>query len=135
MDYEFLRAEIARRFPDQSFLIIHYGDHQPTATRPLLGFGQKADIEQVMSSGNPAALVTYYVVDGVRYRPPSLSNLEILDVPYLPSVILAAAGLPLPDAHRERLRLMTLCEGRYHGCPEIPEFHRRLIDSGIIDAW
>jgi hypothetical protein len=59
----------------------------------------------------------------------------MLDVPYLPSVILDAAGLPLPDSHRERLRLMTLCEGRYHGCPEIPEFHRRLIDSGIIDAW
>jgi Sulfatase len=135
MDYEFLRAEIARRFPDQSFLIIHYGDHQPTATRPLLGFGQKADIEQVLGSGNPAALVTYYAVDGVRYRPPSPPTLEMLDVPYLPSVILDAAGLPLPDSHRERLRLMTLCEGRYHGCPEIPEFHRRLIDSGIIDAW
>ena len=135
LDYEFLRAEIARRFPDQSFLIIHYGDHQPTATRPLLGFGQKADIEQVLRSGNPAALVTYYVVDGVRYRPPPLPSLEVLDVPYLPSVMLAAVGLPLPDAHRERLRLMMLCEGRYHGCPETPEFHRRLIDSGIIDAW
>jgi hypothetical protein len=56
-------------------------------------------------------------------------------VPYLPSVILAAAGLPLSDVYRERLRLMTLCEGRYHGCPEIAGFHRRLIDSGIIDAW
>jgi hypothetical protein len=135
MDYEFLRAEIARRFPDQSFLIIHYGDHQPTATRPLLGFGPRADIEQVLRSGNTAALVTYYVVDGVRYRAPSLPSLEMLDVPYLPSVILAAAGLPLPDAHRERLRLMMLCEGRYHGCAETPVFHRRLIDSGIIDAW
>ena len=135
MDYDFLRAEIARRFPGQSFLIIHYGDHQPTATRPLLGFSQEADIEQVLRIGNPAALLTYYAVDGVRYLPPPLPSLEILDVPYLPSVILAAAGLPLPDAHRERLRVMTLCEGRYHGCPEIPKLHRRLIDSGIIDAW
>lgn len=135
MDYEYLRAEIARRFPEQSFLIIHYGDHHPTATLGLLGFGQEADIEHVLRSGNPAALVTYYAVDGVRYRPPSLPNLEILDVPYLPSVILAAAGLPVSDAYRERLRLMMLCEGRYHGCPEVPGFHRRLIDSGIIDAW
>jgi hypothetical protein len=61
--------------------------------------------------------------------------LKILDVSYLPSVILVAAGPPVSDAYRERLRLMTLCEGRYHGCPAIPGFHRRLIDSGIIDAW
>jgi hypothetical protein len=61
--------------------------------------------------------------------------LETLDVPYLPAVILATIGLPLSDVARERLRLMTLCKGRYHGCAEIPGFHRRLIDSGIIDAW
>jgi phosphoglycerol transferase MdoB-like AlkP superfamily enzyme len=135
VDYDFLRAEIARRFPEQSFLIVHYGDHHPTATRPLLGFGQEADIEHVLRSGNTAALVTYYAVDAVRYQPPPLPSLETLDVPYLPNVILAAAGLPLSDVYRERLRLMTLCEGRYHGCPEIAGFHRRLIDSGIIDAW
>lgn len=134
-DYDFLRGELARRFPDQSFLIVHYGDHHPTATRMLLGFGKEADIEQVLRSGNPAALVTYYAVDAVRYRPPPLPNSETLDVPYLPNVILAAAGLPLSDVYRERTRLMTLCEGRYHGCSQIPGFHRRLIDSGIVDAW
>ena len=135
VDYEFLRAEIARRFPDQSFLVVHYGDHHPTATRPLLGFGPKADIEHVLRSGNATALVTYYAVDAIRYLPPPLPSLEALDVAYLPALILAGAGLPLSDTYRERLRLMTLCEGRYHGCPEIPGFHRRLIDAGIIDAW
>ena len=134
IDYEFLRFELARRFPDQSFLIVHYGDHHPTATRTLLGFGKEADIEHVLRSGNPAALVTYYAVHGVRYQPPPLPSLETLDVPYLPAAILAAAGLPLSDVTHERLRLMTLCKGRYHGCAEIPGFHRRLIDSGIIDA-
>lgn len=135
LDYEFLRSELAHRFPDQAFLIVHYGDHHPTATRTLLGFGDKADIEHVLRSGNPAALVTYYAVDSVRYQPPPLPGVETLDVPYLPDVILAAAGLPPTDINRERLRLMTHCEGRYHGCAEIPAFHRRLIDSGIVDAW
>jgi sulfatase-like protein len=135
LDYEFLRSELARRFPDQAFLIVHYGDHHPTATRTLLGFGEEADIEHVLRSGNPAALVTYYAVDSVRYQPPQLPSLETLDVPYLPDIILAAARLPLSDVNRERLRLMTLCKGRYHGCAEIPGFHRRLIDSGIVDAW
>lgn len=135
MDYDFLRAELARRFPDQAFLIVHYGDHQPTATRKLLGFGNEADIEHVLRSGNPDALLTYYAVDAVRYQPPPLPSLQVLDVPYLPSVILAATGLPLSDVDRERLRLMMLCQGRYHGCPETLGFHRRLIDSGIVDAW
>jgi hypothetical protein len=81
---------------------------------------------------NAAALVTYYAVDAIRYLPPPLPSLETLDVAYLPAVILAGAGRPLSDTYRERLRLMT---GRYHGCPEIPGFHRRLIDAGIIDAW
>jgi hypothetical protein len=134
-DYEFFRSQLVRRFPDQSFLIIHYGDHHPMASRTLLGFGKEADIEHVLRSGNPAALVTYYAVDSVRYQPPPLPSLETLDVPYLPDVILAAAGLPASDINRERLRLMTLCKGRYHGCAEIPAFHRRLIDSGIVDAW
>ena len=134
MDYDFLRSELARRFPDQSFLIVHYGDHQPTATRTLLGFGKETDIEQVMRSGNAAALVTYYVVDGVRYRPPPLPSADTIDVPYLPSVILVAARLPLSDVAGERLRLMMYCEGRYQGCSAIPRFHRRLIDSRIVDA-
>jgi hypothetical protein len=135
VDYAFLRAELARRFPDQAFVIVHYGDHHPTATRTLLGFGKEADIEHVLRSGNPAALVTYYAIDAVRYQPPPLPSLETLDVPYLPTVILAATGLPLSDVYRERLRLMMLCAGRYHGCSQIPGFHRRLIDSGIVDAW
>src|SRR5262249_1322118 len=39
MDYVAFRTELTRRFPGQQFLIVHYGDHQPTATRPLLGLG------------------------------------------------------------------------------------------------
>jgi hypothetical protein len=135
IDYDFLRSELVHRFPDQSFLIVHYGDHQPTATRTLLGFRREADIEHVLRSGSPAALVTYYAVDAVRYEPPALPRLEMLDVPYLPAVILAAAGLPISDVTRERLRLVMLCHGRYHGCAEIPTFHRLLIDSGVVDAW
>jgi hypothetical protein len=134
MDYAFLRSELARRFPDQSFLIIHYGDHHPTVTRTLLGYGKEVDIEQVLRSGNPAALITYYVVDAVHYQALPLPDLEILGVPYLGTIMLEAARLPLSDTYRERKRLMMLCNGQYHGCSETLHFHRRLIDSGIVDA-
>jgi hypothetical protein len=58
-------------------------------------------------------------------------------VPYLGTVILELAGVPLSDSHRERKRLMWLCRGRYYGCrqrDEILIFHRRLIDSGVLAA-
>ena len=137
MDYAFLRSELVRRFPGQEFLIAHYGDHQPTAALTLHGFGENATVEHVMRSGNTAALTTYYALDGVGYRLPPLAAITSIDIPYLGTVILEAAGLPLPESHRERKRLMLLCSGRYHDCPareEILKFHRRLIDAGLLDA-
>jgi hypothetical protein len=74
---------------------------------------------------------------GINYRVPSLPPFETLDVPYLGTTILEAAGLPLSDSHRERKRLMLLCNGLYNDCRQrdlILLFHRRLIDSGVLAA-
>jgi hypothetical protein len=136
MDYARLRTELSRRFPKQQFLIVHYGDHQPTATWTLLGLREGTTIENVMQSKNDAALTTYYAIDAVRYHPPALPAVENLDVPYLGTIILEAAGLPLSEAYRARRRLMLLCKGRYQDCPardEILNFQRRLINAGLID--
>ena len=43
IDYDELRSAIARRFPGEQFLIVHYGDHQPIATRTLLGLNNKLE--------------------------------------------------------------------------------------------
>jgi hypothetical protein len=51
--------------------------------------------------------------------------------------MLEAAGLPLSAAQRERKRLMVACAGRYFGCEprsQILAFHRRLINSGFVQA-
>ena len=137
MDYAYLRSELVRRFPRQAFLIVHYGDHQPTATHSLLGFDENASIEDIAARGGDAAHITYYAVDAVRYRPPPLPSLDTLDVAYLGTMLLEAAGVALSDAHRERRRLMLLCKGRYHDCAareEVLRFHRRLIDAGLMKA-
>jgi hypothetical protein len=137
IDYTHLRAELWGRFPDQQFLIVHYGDHQPTAARTLLGLPASTTIEKVMESKNEAALTTYYAIDAVRYQPPPLPAVGSLDVPYLGTIVLEAARLPLSDSYRARRRLMLLCKGRYHDCSaqdEILEFQRRLIDAGLVDA-
>ena len=100
MDYAFLRSELVRRFPRQAFLIVHYGDHQPTATQSLLGFDENASIEDIMASGNDDARMTYYALDAVRYRPPPLPSPDTLDVAYLGTMLLEAAGVQLSDLHR-----------------------------------
>jgi len=52
---------------------------------------------------------------------PALPQFATLDVPYLGTVILDAAGLPLSDSHRERKRLMLLCKGLYQTCSQRDE--------------
>ncbi|MET0653847.1 MAG: sulfatase-like hydrolase/transferase [Hyphomicrobiaceae bacterium] len=137
MDFDHLMAELPRRFPGERFLVVHYGDHHPMATRMLLGFNSDTQAEDVAMHPDSIGFVTYYAARGVNYRVPTLPQFETLDVPYVSTVILDLASLPLSDSHKERKRLMYLCKGRYNGCAqrnEILVFHRRLIDSGIMAA-
>src|SRR5262249_1347254 len=94
-DYDDLRRDLARRFPGERFLIVHSGDHQPVATRSLFGGPDKGEAGEISLPLDSPAYVPYYAVDGVNYRPPPLPDVETLDGPYLPLVILNAAGLPL----------------------------------------
>jgi len=137
IDFDYLSRELARRFPRERFLIVHYGDHHPLATRTLLGFGADTEAEDVALHPDSTGFITYYATRGINYRVPTLPQYPTLDVPYLGTLILDLARLPLSDSHRERKRLMQICEGRYQGCrhrDEILRFHRRLIDSGVMAA-
>ena len=137
MDYDEFRAELVRRFPEEKFLVVQYGDHQPVATRTLLGFDKNLTAEDVKMAPDSPGFLTYYAIDGINYAPPPMPDVETLEVPYIGSVLLSAARLPVSDAYGERLRLLALCGGRYYTCPqkaEILSFHRRLMDSGLVEA-
>jgi hypothetical protein len=134
-DYRELKAELARRFPAERFVIVHYGDHQPTATRTLLGFPEHADIEDIVRAAPALAFQTYVAFDAVNYALPALPAPPLLDIPFVPTLILEAARVPLPPSHAERRRLLDRCGGRYFHCvwrDEILRFHRRLIDARIV---
>lgn len=137
IDLDAFKAELKRRFPDERFLLVHYGDHQPIATRAYLGFGGVRAAEDVAIARDSAGYMTYYAMEGINYDVPPLPEVDTLDVPYFGTVLLDAARVPLSESYRERQRLIRLCEGRYYNCTkrdEILGFHRRLIDSGLIDA-
>lgn len=135
LDYDHLLSELQRRFPRERFLVMHYGDHHPMATRLLLGFKNETEVEDMTLDADSIGFVTYYAAHGVNYRVPPMPQFDRLDVAYVGTVLLELAGLPLSDSHLERKRLMALCKGRYYGCAqkdEILAFHRRLIDSGVM---
>lgn len=141
IDYDELIATLKAKFPGERILVVQYGDHQPAATRMLVGYGDDADIEDVKIDDRQKGFITYYAFNGINYQVPdtrgALPLTTPVDIPYLGTLIQSAAGLPLSDAGRERLRLMQLCRGRYFNCDkhqEILAFHRRLIDGGIIVA-
>jgi phosphoglycerol transferase MdoB-like AlkP superfamily enzyme len=130
-DYAYLKAELSARFPGKPFLFVHYGDHQPTVTRPHVTFNKQ-------TSETPAqqtAYSTYFAIEGLNYKPPPMPEFETLDVSYLGLTLLKSAGIPLMDVDQECERLMSLCCGRYYDCvfrSEILDFHRRLIDSRLM---
>ena len=137
LDYDELIAEMKRRFPDEPILVIRYGDHHPMATRSLLGFSEDTQVEEVDSAVEAVGFITYYAVTALNHPAPPLPALETVDVPYLGAILLEQAGLPMSEPYRERMRLMARCDGRYHGCArrgEILGFHRRLLDSALIDG-
>lgn len=137
LDFDYLQDELQRRFPGERFLIVHYGDHHPMATRMLLGFNSNTEAEDVALDTDSIGFITYYSARGLNYDVPTLPPFDALDVPYLGTAILDMARLPLPDSHQERKRLMYLCQGRYNDCTKrelVLMFHRRLIDSGVMEA-
>jgi hypothetical protein len=136
IDYEHLVGELKTRFPRERFLIVRYGDHQPMATRMLLGYGECTEAEDVLVGRGSIGYQTYFAINGVRFVP-EFASPGLLDVPYLGTVLLEAAGLPLSDAHVGRNRLKRLCDGRWFDCPKrdhILSFQRQLLDDGIVIA-
>ena len=130
-DYQFFLSELGKRFPGQRFLIVGYGDHQPMITEPLISALEGDGVPPLQS----LKFMTYYSVVGVNYAPPQLPKVEVLDIPYLASLVLFLARVPLSEAHAARLDLLQICSGRYAGCSEkekIAAFQRRLVASGLL---
>ena len=72
----------------------------------------------------------------MNFRPVDLSSaLETLDAPYLPLVMLEAAGLSLDASFAEQKKILQRCGGQFYRCgngAEARRFNRMLIDAGLI---
>jgi phosphoglycerol transferase MdoB-like AlkP superfamily enzyme len=130
-------ARLKRDYPDEPFLIVRFGDHQPSFARKLINpkYDESFVMRQV-AAHDPRFLTTYYAIDAINFEPRDLGlALDTLDAPYLPLVVLEAAGLPLDPTFAEQKRILQLCRGlfyRCHGGAEARRFNRLLINAGLI---
>jgi len=136
-DYRAFTERLKRDYPDESFLVLRFGDHQPAISQKMLepGIDQKVLAKRLMAS-DPRYYSTYYAIDGINYSPANLSSaLETLDAAYLPLVLQEAAGLPLDPTFTEQKSIMLRCKGAFYACKkgaEARRFNRLLIDAGLI---
>jgi hypothetical protein len=136
-DYAEFLARLKHDFPEESFLVVRYGDHQPdfaaVMVDPTVDF---AELTRRLVRYDPRYFTTYYAIDAVNFAPVRLASaLDALDAPYLPLVVQEAAGLPLDASFTEQRKILNYCNGLFYGCfggSEARRFNRLLIDAGLI---
>jgi hypothetical protein len=136
-DYADFLGRLKRQFPDEAFLVVRYGDHQPEFAANILDPQlDEAGIARRIEMRDPRYLSTYYAIDPVNFAPPDLSSaLDTLDAAYLPLVVLEAAGMPLDPSFVEQKKILQRCHGVFYRCADGAEarrFNRLLIDAGLI---
>lgn len=138
-DYQQFKTDLQTRFPNKSFLIVHYGDHHPTITRKLVLEEDKLLRETSHNNrffqSNSVGLQTYYAVEGINFTPPPLPKEEIIDAAYLGDILLESAKLPLSEISKARKNLMLICKGRFFSCKNqeaVKAFHQFVAEKGGV---
>jgi len=136
-DYREFLAKLARKFPADSFLVVRYGDHQPQFGAALIDRSlAPAELAKRVEASDPRYLTTYYAIDAINFRPVDISPaLDKLDAPYLPIVVLAAAGVSLDPSFSEQRSMLQKCGGVFYGCEQgmaARTLNRLLMNAGLI---
>jgi hypothetical protein len=136
-DYAGFLARLRKDFPEESFLIVRYGDHQPEfAYRIIDPNVDEPTLLRRLQASDPRYFTTYYAIDAINFAPADLSPAhDTLDAPYLPLVVQEAAGLPLDPSFTEQQKILERCRGLFFLCAdgkEVRRFNRLLIDAGLI---
>jgi hypothetical protein len=137
-DYRQFVARLKQEFPNDPILIVRFGDHQPSFAKNLIDptLDDKV-LARRIAEADPRFVSTYYAVEGINFRPAELASaLDVLDAPYLPLVVLEAAGLPLDASFAEQKLILKRCNGLFYRCAngaEARRLNRLLIDAGLIN--
>jgi phosphoglycerol transferase MdoB-like AlkP superfamily enzyme len=136
-DYRAFVQRLERDFPSERFLIVRFGDHQPSFAKHLIDPSfDDGVVARRLAEADPRYLTTYYTLEVVNFRPVETSSaLDRLDAPFLPIAVMEAAGVPLDASFAEQKRILQRCGGLFYRCAtgaETRRFNRLLIDAGLI---
>jgi hypothetical protein len=139
-DYAQFKQRLGREFPDERFLIVRFGDHQPLFAKQFIDPTlDRAEVAARIMRRDPRYFTTYYAAEGINFTPRDLSSaLDTLDAPYLPLVVLEGAGVPLDPSFAEQKKILKRCGGLFYRCAEGAEarrFNRLLINAGLIQGF
>ena len=94
-------------------VFLHFGDHQPSFDGAMHSIPK-----QIPDAAGPnSSRVTYYMLKTSFARPP-LPKYESLDITYLGSLLLDAAGVPKDAFYQANTLLRERCKGRYLQCSD-----------------
>jgi len=139
-DYSQFVARLKREYPDEPFLVVRFGDHQPAFAKFFIDRTlDPAQIRERIRQFDPRYFTTYYAIEPINFTPADLSSaLDTLDAPYLPLLVLEAAGVPLDSSFAEQKKILQRCQGLFYLCAggaETRRFNRLLIDAGLIKGF
>jgi hypothetical protein len=121
-----LRSELA--LSGRPTLIVHYGDHQPVLTRRL---------DDRLAGDARRAFRTFYAIEVLNTSAELFSpgRGPDLDIAFLGTIALQAAGLPLDPIFSTRASLIDECGASYFasGSERKRRFHRTLVELGLVD--
>ncbi|HET8764629.1 MAG TPA: LTA synthase family protein [Rhodanobacter sp.] len=101
---------LARKDPT---VIVHFGDHQPSFNSLIRGLARTLP-DELRSEQD---FLTYYMVK-TNFPGPQLPSYPALDIAYLPTMVIQAAGLPADAYFAAATQLRDRCQGRFTDCPD-----------------
>ncbi|MBA2080006.1 sulfatase-like hydrolase/transferase [Rhodanobacter sp. PCA2] len=100
---------------DQPTVLVHFGDHQPSFEGLIRPLERRLPPELRPQRD----FLTYYMIKS-NFAGPPLPTYPSLDIAFLPTMVLQAAGLPPDPYFSAATALRERCQGRFDDCPDKP---------------
>ncbi|MDX8447318.1 sulfatase-like hydrolase/transferase [Mesorhizobium captivum] len=124
--YEAFRARLDATLDGHPAIVVRFGDHQPSFTASMTG----------RPPSDPMLYETFYTIEAVNCAlPQAVVAPPALDVAYLSTLTLLAAGAPLDPVFATRAALLEAEPATYFDPDNRLKrrFHRALVEAGMID--
>jgi hypothetical protein len=115
-DLRWLGDALAKRFPDERFLVVGFGDHHPKITAGYFTGSDEFDFRE--RDPGETLLTTYFRVAGVNFAPDYAALSARSSIGYLGEMMLGAARLPVSRATLVRRWLRLRCDGLWSSCDD-----------------